>query len=69
MIQQRTRTARSTVPRSAPFRDTRRSAPRPALTREEALARQQRQQRLREKEQESREPQAASAGGGKRKWV
>ena len=55
MIQQRTRTARSTVPRSAPFRDTRRSAPRPALTREEALARQQRQQRLREKEQESRE--------------
>ena len=65
MIQQRTRTARSASARSTSVRDPRRSgpgydrrsAPRPrnTLTREEALARQQRQQRLREKEQESRE--------------
>ena len=60
MIQQRTRTARSSSVRdprrSGPGYD-RRSASRPrnTLTREEALARQQRQQRLREKEQESRE--------------
>ena len=65
MIQQRTRTARSASARSTSVRDPRRSGPgydrrsasrpRNTLTREEALARQQRQQRLREKEQESRE--------------
>ena len=63
MTQQRTRTGRSGSARSASYRDSRRggsgydrrSAPRPAMTREQALARQERMQRLREKEQESRE--------------